>query len=176
VIFEFLPLDNHIHTRSFDCGEPPLNTYLKRYALKNDRSGIGKTFVAIIKDDPQRKAVGYYTISMAQIEAGSLPLDFQKRLPRYPVPAMRIGRLAVVRDLHNKGLGTEPLLDALLKALHLSDQVGIYVVIVDAKEKSIGFYERFGFIPFTEQLGTLFLPVATIRQLFSSIDSLSDDD
>jgi predicted N-acetyltransferase YhbS len=42
---------------------------------------------------------------MAEITIDILPTEFQKSLPRYPIPAMRIGRLAVDNTRRGKGLG-----------------------------------------------------------------------
>ena len=48
----------------FDCGVDALNLYLTRFALKNDKLGIGKTFVALSESG---KVVGYFTLSTAQV-------------------------------------------------------------------------------------------------------------
>lgn len=37
----------------------------------------------------------YMTLSSAEIEAALLPEDLKVKLPRYPVPALRIAKLAV---------------------------------------------------------------------------------
>ena len=53
----------------FDCGEDALNEYIKRFARKNDRLGIGRTYVLLNNN----RVLGYYTVSMAQIAFESLP-------------------------------------------------------------------------------------------------------
>jgi hypothetical protein len=48
---------------------------------------------------------------------------------------------------------------ALRKAIEVSNNVGLYVVLVDAiDEQAKGFYLKFGFLPFDEKPLTLFLP------------------
>jgi GNAT superfamily N-acetyltransferase len=147
--------------KTFDCGNPILNDYLKLYALKNDRLSIGKTFVAL---DRENNFAGYLTLSAAQLDKASLPEPIQARLPRYPVPALRIARLAVDLKMQGQGAGAWLLKQALEKALHIADVAGIFAVIVDAiDEKARDFYQKYGFIPLQEEPLTLFLPLETIR-------------
>lgn len=82
----------------FNCGAEELNTYLKRFAKKNDKLGVGRTYV-LIKND---QVFGYYTVSTAQIEFKALPKASQNQLPKYPLPAVRIGRLAIDAKLQRK--------------------------------------------------------------------------
>jgi len=145
----------------FDCGYPELNQYLSRYALKNDRLSIGKTFVALTD---MQEVAGYLTVRSAQIAANSLPEDITVALPRYPVPAFRIGKLAVDLRFQGSGVGRWTLTQALRKALEVSQTVGVFAVLVDAiDEKAKGFYLKYGFIPFEAHPLTLFLPLTTIK-------------
>ena len=98
------PLTSTVDRKEFNCGIKELNQYLARYALQNDKKKIGRTFVAVSGDNPTR-VLGYYTVSMAQIELQDLPPELKKGLPRYPVPAMRIGMLAVDLSAQGKGIG-----------------------------------------------------------------------
>jgi predicted GNAT family N-acyltransferase len=100
---------------------------------------------------------------MAELAFDQLPESARQRLPRYPIPAMRIGRLAVSLSHRGMGFGEKLLVDALNLALRLQNDVGLYAVIVDAKdETATRFYEYFGFIRLHEQERLLFLPIATI--------------
>ena len=91
----------HLRDR-FDCGQPPLNEYLLRYARQNDDNNIAKAFVAV---DDDNRVLGYYCISSASVEFKELPEDIVKGLPHYPVPAALIGRLACDKSIQGKGLG-----------------------------------------------------------------------
>lgn len=75
--------------KSFDCNIVELNLYLKCFALKNDISGYSKSY--ILEDN--KEIIGYFTLCSAQIEYKDLPLN--NKMPRYPVPAIRIARLAI---------------------------------------------------------------------------------
>lgn len=158
--FKIISFDEKIERASFDCREEALNDYLKKYAKNNHIKGIGKTFLLI---DSSKSLAGYYTVSMAEILYENLPEQSRKKLPRYPLPAMRIGRLAVDIKYQGLGLGGRLLVDALRRAINLFDDIGIYSVLVDAKnESAVHFYEHYGFIRFSDRSNTLFLPIETI--------------
>lgn len=145
---------------AFDCGNEALNSFFQKYALQNDRKNIGKTFVCI--DDGN--IVGYYTLSNAQIAFDELSKPLSKGLPKYPIPCIRIARLAVDLKYQSGGNGSFLLRDALLRIVNLSYQTGIYFVIVDAKETSKDFYEHYGFIKLNDVELTYLLPVETIKR------------
>lgn len=162
----FCPIDGSVEKDAFDCGIPELNEYLKKYARQNDKNGIAKTLVAIPKQENMIVA-GYYSVSMSQIQRDSLPESQSKGLPRYPVPAMLIGKIAVDKSMQGRGLGEELLVDALKRATRLATEVGIFAVRVDAlNDKAKSFYLKYGFIPFQDQERSLFLPMKTILKTF----------
>lgn len=86
-----IELLNETHDRvSFDCGEPSLNDYLQRFARQNAELHLGRTYVLAVPG--QAHIDGYYTISSGSVARQEVP---EKRLPRYPVPVVLMGRLAV---------------------------------------------------------------------------------
>ena len=143
-------------TIDFDSGEEKLNSYLTNYALENDIINIGKTFVCLENDE----IVGFVTIANAQVDFQEMPDDYKKEMPRYPVPAIRIARLAVDKRYQKQGYGKRILSFAFKKILLASYNTGIKVIIVDAKEHSKSFYEHFGFLKLVDS--TYFLPIETI--------------
>jgi GNAT superfamily N-acetyltransferase len=163
---DILPISRQLDLESFDCGSRALNDYLQKYARQNHDRNISKTFVAVEKDGG-RKALGFYTLVASEIDAQSIPTSLSKHLPRYPVPAVRIGRLGVDKRHKGRGIGGELLWDAFCKANRLSDEVGIYAVVVDAKdENAVRFYHKYGFAPLSSDPKTLYLPIETIKILF----------
>ncbi|MDD2720615.1 MAG: GNAT family N-acetyltransferase [Gallionella sp.] len=150
------------HNRDgFDCGDAALNEFLQRQAGQQQRSGFGKTYVALAEDGAA--VIGFVTVSAGQIATASLPA--QAKLPRHPAPILRIGRLAV--DVHHqgKGIGQDLLAFALRLAVEFSQRVGLYAVVVDAKhDKAKAFYTKLGFIPCMDNPLALYLPVATLEQ------------
>ena len=159
-----VPVSKALQKLPFDCGNTVLNEYFRHYALKNDLLSIGKTFVAMAGDND---IAGYLTLSSAQIEADSLPDAARAKLPRYPVPAFRIAKLAVDSQYQGSGVGAWLLCAAFAKAIAVSSSVGLYAILVDAiDENAKRFYVKYGFIPFTEHPLTLFMPLATIAAAF----------
>ena len=52
----------------------------------------------------------------------------------------------------------------MTRSLDLSEKLGIHAVVVDALDaEAKTFYERFGFMPLTDDEMRLFLPLSTIR-------------
>jgi GNAT superfamily N-acetyltransferase len=145
----------------FDCGEPALNDFLRRQAGQQQRKGFGKTYVALADDGVS--VVGFVTVSAGQVAADQLPPSL--KLPRYPVPMLRIGRLAVDRRSQSQGIGQDLLAFALRLALEFSQRVGLYAVVVDAKHDKAGaFYRRLGFVPTLDNPLCLFLPLSTLEK------------
>lgn len=166
--WSFVPLEKKHNRKDFDCGNQVLNDYLRRYARQNDKSGINKVFVATKADTPT-VIDGYYTISSSIIDFVSMPEDTKKKLPAYPIPAALIGRLAVDSFCQGEGLGSELLVDALLRIVRASSEIGIYAVRVDAiNESAKQFYLKHEFLPFEDIPLSLFLPLKTIRAEFEN--------
>jgi predicted N-acetyltransferase YhbS len=164
VTLSYLPITKTLAKSEFDCGIQELNMYFRRYAVKNDKLSIGKTFVAV---DDQNNVLGYITLSSAQITLDSLPQEAQAKLPKYPVPAFRIAKLAVSKDHQGKGLGARLLKEALTRAVSVSKEIAIHMVLVDAiDERAKTFYLKYGFIPLESQPLTLFLPIKTILMAY----------
>jgi GNAT superfamily N-acetyltransferase len=157
----FTALDNSFDKQDFDCGQPPLDEYLQKYASQNMRKGYGATFVAT---EPDSKVIaGYYTASATSIEFANIPIDLIKGLPRYPAPAMLIGQLAVNKCYQNQGLGKLLLMHALSRAVRLSGELGLFAVRVDAIDLTArSFYQRYGFVPLIDRDSALLLPIKTI--------------
>ena len=164
--FRFELLATHHDRDRFSCGIPALDNYLRRQARQDAKKGVAVPFVLT----PDGKEVaGYYTLSQFSIELANLPEAFAKRLPKYPeVPCTLVGRLAVSATFRGQGLGELILMDALHRSLKASRQVASAAVIVDAKDdRARSFYLKYGFLELPANPNRLFLPMATIEQLFA---------
>lgn len=162
-------LDPKLHDRAaFACGEPSLDTYLKRQASQDAKRDVAKTYVLSPTDDPA-SIVGYYTLSSFAMLLGELPEQVLRRLPRYErIPAVLVGRLARDQRFRGTGLGELLLMHALEQALRVSEQVGAHAVVVDAlNDHAAAFYQRFGFIALEDDPRRLYLLMADVRTLFS---------
>lgn len=134
-----------------------LDDYLKKYAAQQSVKGISSVFV-LVDDAAPSKILGFYTLSAAQVGVDQLTGAERKKLPQYPVPCFRMGRLA--RDIEHRGAGLGEVLVgcAVDRCLHARSLVGAYALLVDAKiESAKSFYERYGFVPCVDAPMTLYL-------------------
>lgn len=137
-----VPLDGTHELGQFDCGNADLDDWLKRYALTNHRLGATKTYVT--SEDSEIR--GYYSLAASSIAFEKVPLRIKKGLARYPVPAILLARLAVDRRAQGMGVGRSLLLDALARALAVSQEIGARAVLVHAKDdEARAFYEHYDF-------------------------------
>jgi GNAT superfamily N-acetyltransferase len=155
-------LDIH-HDRSiFCCGEEALDQYIRSHAGQDIRRNLTSVFVAV--DDPGGQIIGYYTLSAASFNRDDLPEELARKLPRYPIPAALIGRLAVDRRFHGQQYGKFLLLNAFERVMRASDAIAIHAMVVEAKDdKAAAFYAKYGFITFSGQPRRLFLPLARLK-------------
>ena len=149
--------------KDFDCGSEELNAFLKRFAHQNDKSGIGRTFVLTENNN----AIGFITLCSGALAFDELPKDYS-RLPRYPIPIIRIARLGVDKRFQGKGYGKELLGFAFEKIALLCNFIGVKFVVVDAKNVAKKFYEKYGFITLPTRKNTLVLPIETILKAFNN--------
>jgi GNAT superfamily N-acetyltransferase len=162
-------LDASADVAEFGCGENSLDHFLRKYALGNDRAGLGRTFVALAPGEAG--VVGFYTISTGSVRFDMVPAHLEKRLPNYPIPTVHIGRLAVDQRHQGCGLGKVLLIDALRKAAAASTVVGVYGVDVMAlHERAKQFYLKYGFETMLDSPLHLFLPIETARRVSGITD------
>ncbi len=66
------PINKKHDQEVFDCGEAPLNDFLRRYARRSHELGGAKTFLAI--DDADDKTIlGFYSLSPASVDYARTP-------------------------------------------------------------------------------------------------------
>ena len=160
------PLGKQHDRKAFDCGEASLNQYLDRYASQDARRRVYRVFVASPLGEP-RLVIGYYSLSAGSLAAADLPAKFRRRLPRYPVPVVLLGRLAIAKSHQGKGLGAILIADALQRIALASQVMAVYAVVVDAlNNRAAEFYQQFGFIPLPSQPLKLLLPMESVATLF----------
>ena len=147
----------------FCCGSEPLDHYFKTQVGQDVRRRVSACYVALEK--ATGRIAGYYTLSAADIPVSDLPSDVTRRLPRYPsVPAARIGRLAIDRRFHGRGLGGALLLNAAMRALR--SEIAVFALVVDAKDNEVAaFYRHHGFSAFASNPLQLIAPIETFRKL-----------
>jgi GNAT superfamily N-acetyltransferase len=154
-------LAKHHDTAQFDCGKPPLNDFLRKYALQNQASGGSRTYVMTRGDH----VIAYYSLAPASVAPESAPERASKGLGRYPIPVILMARFAVDRQEQGKGLGKAMLRDALRRALAGAEVIGGRAFLVHAKdEEARAFYLEFAMEPSPTNPLHFFLLFKDIRQ------------
>jgi len=156
------PLARHHDRQSFRCGVEALDRYLKRQARQDIARRISRVFIA--RDPAQEtRMLGYYTLSGLSIDLSALPDSVARKLPRHPIPAALLGRLAVDLDARGRGIGRLLLANAIRRTLSVSDQIAIHAMVVDAiDQRAVDFYRRHGFAPLLSGERRLFLPLKSV--------------
>jgi GNAT superfamily N-acetyltransferase len=139
---EIRPLRQTDDRTDFRSGDEDLDRFFARYSGQNQfRHHIGTTYVAV--EGP--RVLGYATVAPGQVEGEGLPAGQRRRLPAYPLPVLRLARLAVDQGAQGESVGRALLAHVLRLALRMAVDYGCVGVVVDAKPGAVGFYERFGF-------------------------------
>lgn len=153
-------LDPKRHDRAgFDCGVEPLNRYLRTLATQHRSKGIATTFVLVDAAAPD-VILGYYSLSAASLAFERLTAADRTALPSYPIPAVRIGRLATSATHRGQRLGELLLQNAIKRTLSARRTLGVFAVLVEAKDTAAeDFYRRYGFRLCDEHTRQLYLPL-----------------
>ena len=155
---------------AFSCGDDQLDRFFRSYAGQNQfRHHLGVSYVAV----EDARMLGYATVAPAHLEVDRLPASQRKKLPHYPIPVLRLARLAVDQSAQGQGIGRQLLKFVLKLAMGMDEKFGCAGVVVDAKPDATAFYEAFGFVALDAHEGLsearprpalLFLAIRLIRE------------
>lgn len=160
--FQVVLLDTAYERTKFQSGSAPLDHYFHQQVSQDIRRRVAACFIAVTSE---QEIAAYYTLASASVQLSELPPATGKKLPRYPsVPTVRMGRLAVDQKFKGQGLGAALLADALNRVLQ--SEIAAFALMVDAKDDvAADFYLHHGFIALPESPLSLFLPLATVRDM-----------
>ncbi len=140
-----------------------MNQYLREQAGQNVKRDIARTFVTVRQTDPGRIG-GYYTLTLRSLAFDALPQE--KHLPRYPLPMVHLGRLAVDVAFQGQRLGKRLLLDALTQSQKIAELAGCYAVeVIALDQNAAAFYLKYGFHPLADDPLHLYMTLKSIRKL-----------
>lgn len=146
------PTDDRSEFRS---GDIELDRFFAGYAGQNQfRHHLGTTYVAV---DAADSIVGYATVTVGEL-APALVAGVgarKSRLPKYPVPVLRLARLAVDERARKLGVGAQLMRSVFAIAVQLATEVGCVGVVVDAKAQAVPYYRRLGFVELDVVAGEL---------------------
>src|SRR5690606_19431471 len=140
--------------KDFDCDDETLNDFLFNKAKPYFSEFLATTF--IIEDNKQ--TVAYFSIfnDSLKVEEEKFASKsgfkrFLKKFISHPkrhleyFPAIKIGRLAVNKNVKKAGLGKTIINYIIDYALEHNNQCACKIITVDAYSQSLGFYEKVGF-------------------------------
>jgi len=166
---------------SFQSGDEQLDLFFRRYAGQNQfRHHIGTTYVAVESEI----ILGFATVTIGHIEIENLPPSLRKKLPDYPLPILRLARLAVDRNAQGMGVGEHLMRAVFSIAMELREKLGCVGVVVDAKPGAENYYSRYGFVELEVAEGMLeerptpkpmFLSVTAVLQALKAAQPKKSD-
>ena len=121
-----------------------LDIWLVKHARAAVGAGSARTYVVI--DSEQQRVVGYHALTVASIAHSEASERARKGMPRNPIPAMLLARLAVDQTVQGRGIGAFLLRDAMSRSVSVAEQAGIRLLLVHAvNDEARAFYEHFDF-------------------------------
>lgn len=133
------PLEKHHITSGFNSGADELDEWLRDFAWVNHRSGNARVFVAA----RAHRVVGYYALATAGVEKAEVPDEITKGGVPAQIPCLLLARLAVDVSEQNRKVGKGLLVDAIRRAVRVSGDVGVRVLLIHARNADArAFYEH----------------------------------
>jgi GNAT superfamily N-acetyltransferase len=141
---------------AFACGQPSMDEWLVKHALRAEREKTATTYVVI--DDGHLAA--YYSLAAHSVVRASIGGGRLARNAPDHVPALLLARLAVDLDWQGRHLGSSLLAHAVTLARAVGSMVGLRAIVVDPiDDAAAAFYARYGFRPFPSGTGRMFYPL-----------------
>lgn len=126
--------------------DKPLEIFIRRHAKKSAAANLTQTYVAKVEGD--NKVIAYVSIMCAEVKLEkAYKIEDKDGADRYDYqPAVRISRLATQPDFQGRRIGAQLVEMAIGIVLNsIVPNAGCRFIILDAKSKSIPFYQKRGF-------------------------------
>lgn len=137
---EFRRLRKEDDRSTFSCGSEEIDIFFKRFAGQNQfRYQIGTSY--ILTEGAQ--IAGFVTVASGSL---TLPDEFRKQLPSYPLPVLLVARLGVDNRFQGQKLAKRLLRECCKLAVQQAEASGCCGLVTDAKPEAIGMYQKYGFI------------------------------
>ena len=159
------PITSAHELADFDSGEVSLDEWLKKRALKNHAAGASRCFVLCAGSS----VIGYYSLSAGAISHQAATKGMRRNMPD-PLPVLLLGRLAVDKRYHNRGLGQSLLRDAMMRAVKVAGRRGRSPLVHALSDQAKRFYLSRGFVESPLQPMTLLMTLATVRSILAEPD------
>jgi GNAT superfamily N-acetyltransferase len=145
--------------KPFDCGDDDLNDFLLSkakhfqaellavtYLLENEERTIA--FFSLFNDSVRVQEIEFASKNALKRFLKSIVTHPKRHLEYFP--ALKIGRLGVCNKTQKSGLGKAIISFVIDLALQQNETCACKLITVDAYEQSLIFYEKMGFVYFTD--------------------------
>lgn len=153
-----IKVDSSTIIKPFDCGDDDLNEFLLEKAILFQTQLLAVTYVL----ENRERTIAFFSIFNDSLRVEEADFVSKTKLKEFlshlvphskrhlkTFPALKIGRLAVCKQVQKGGLGRK-ILDFIIDiAIKQNDNCACRLITVDAYAKSIGFYEKMKFSPLT---------------------------
>lgn len=158
-----IPISETHSLSDFDSGEPFLDEWLKKRALKNHAVGASRCFVLC----KGTRVIGFYCLSAGAISHEASPKAMRRNMPD-PLPVLLLGRLAIDKQYQNQGLGRALLRDAMQRAVNIAVDAGVFAILIHAiSDQAKLFYLSRGFVQSPLDPMTLLMTIETMRAILA---------
>lgn len=149
----------------FDCGVEEINRYLRENANQDAAKNLSRTFVALDEQGGEaNRVLGFYTLVLRHLDFETMP-DERPKL-KYPVPVILLAQLAVDVRFQGRRTGERLLMDAQARVDVISQQVGIYAMVLDARDERLArMYEGYDFKRRADGALQMYKSIKAIRKL-----------
>lgn len=126
----------------FRSGRTELDEWLSKYGLEATRARSAIVYLAYSDE----RVVGYFALSAGSVDPTLAGSRTRRGMPRYPIPAVLLGRMAVIEEARGQGVGRELVQQVAAITLEVARLVAVRVLVVDAIDEGVAcFYEHVGF-------------------------------
>lgn len=123
-------LDASDNCKDFNSGQVDLDSWLERFALQNQFSGMSTVFVT----RTESRIAGFYALSTGGVEPAAAPERVTKGNAKHPVPVIILSRMATDLRDRGRGVGRALLGDALRRVDAAASEIGIRALLIHAKD------------------------------------------
>lgn len=158
--------------KTFDCGEPALNDFFRKFAGNHGKNYLSRTYVLLDLAVSEQNPIGFFTLASKEVIP---PLGSKLK---YPAPGILLGRMAVDQGYQGRSLGKYLLADAISRSARsaLNEDTPPHIgLFVDMKHTGLkDFYTALGFKPVSEDSDELrlWLSVGECLQFYQAQQKL----
>jgi len=146
-------VENQAICDSFDCGDDDLNEYFHVDAILHKKELLTQTYCLQLSQYPNLAiALLDFCNDAVRYKILQRTIDIPPRKQYRHLPAVKLTRFGVQKELQGKNIGTHAL--NMVKKFFVTDnRTGCRILTVDAynKPRVLNFYEKNGFKPFTDK-------------------------